>query len=118
MLAMEVTVSKLPEGRLRRRYEAIRDALGPDVRFIRRYGRILWFVPGQEQAHIVMERLGYRRSAIWTWAEVKELMDACDHDISNLDEAAQLFAGIGGGHARGGASLLTRTLIAKALMVL
>jgi hypothetical protein len=92
VLSMAATVSKLPEGRLRYKYTAIQEALGPDVRFIRVFGRILWFVPGQEQARILMERLGYRRSAIWTLAEVKDFLEACGHYISSLDEAARLFA--------------------------
>jgi hypothetical protein len=92
ILSMEITISKLPEGRLRRKYKGIQEALGPEVRFIKAFGRILWFVPGQEQARILMERLGYRRSAIWTLAEAKDFMEACGHYISSLDEAARLFA--------------------------
>jgi hypothetical protein len=92
VLSMDVPISKLPEGRLRRKYEAIRDALGPDVRFIRCYGRILWFVPGQEQARILMERLGYRRSAIWTWTEARDLLEAGGYGITSLEAAAQWFA--------------------------
>lgn len=91
VLSMEITISKLPEGRLRRKYETICDELGPDVHFIKLYGRILWFVPGQTQASII-QRLGYRRSAIWTLSEVQDFMEACGSPVSTLEEAARLLA--------------------------
>jgi hypothetical protein len=64
------------------------------VHFVKLYGRILWFVPGPAQASTV-QRLGYRRSAIWTLSEAQEFLEALGSRVNSVEEAARLIASEG-----------------------